>query len=398
MTTNLLPLRAAGEREHHWDAIRALLMLLGIPYHVAMAYRAGQGWIMNSGEGALTLTWLAQAIHAFRMPAFFIIAGYFAALLLSRRAPGPWLRGRFTRLAVPFTAAILTLNPLLNLLCELSNFQWAPALRSWGHESATSGGYWVRHLWFLIVLLYCSTVAALLCHLFPRLSSARMPARIDALLARHLFWTLLGAAVLLGLWEAAAIELFYMKGLATNLIQQILRIDQTIEFAPYFLIGALIARAPAFKAALYRFSPATALFAIAALTLDIMVRGDLWPPYGRFLDTLAAVSMTQLLVATIKQISDRPRPLVQEMVRASFVIYLFHLPITAALVLIAKPLAIPVIVKALLVMALTLALSYGVWLLIRRSPLLLFLFDGTRARPPVPVPPLATRDLGRQSL
>jgi len=399
MTTNLTPFRAAGGREHHWDAIRALLMLLGIPYHVAMAYRAGQGWIMNSGEGALALTWLAQAIHAFRMPAFFIIAGYFAALLLSRRAPGPWLRGRFTRLAVPFVATILTLNPLLNLLCELSNFQWAGALRSWGHESATSGGYWVRHLWFLIVLLYCSIVAALACRLLPRLSSALVPARLDNLLARNLFWTLLATAILVGIWEGAAIELFYMKGLATNLIQEILRIDQTIEFAPYFLIGCLIARAPAFRAALYRFSPATALFAIAALTLDIMFRSQLWPPYGRFLDTLAAVSVTQLLVATIKRFGDRPSPLVQEMVRASFVIYLFHLPITAGLVLVAKPLAMPVVLKALLVMGLTLALSYGVWLLIRRSPLLLFLFDGTRARPSTgAAPPLAARTFGRQSL
>lgn len=397
-TDSQLP-RATGGREHHWDAIRALLMLLGIPYHVAMAYRAGQGWIMNSGEGALALTWLAQAIHAFRMPAFFIIAGYFAALLLARREPGVWLRGRFTRLAVPFVAAIVTLNPLLNLLCELSNFQWADALRSWGHESATSGGYWVRHLWFLVVLLYCSAVAALACRLLPRLRMATLPARIDNLLARNLFWTMLATALLVGLWEAAAIELFYMGGLATNLIQAILRIDQTIEFMPYFLISCLICRAPALKAALYRFSPAIALFAIAALALDIMFRNQLWPPYGRFLDMLAAVSVTQLLIATIKRIGDRPSPLVQEMVRASFVIYLFHLPITAGLVLVAKPLAIPVVLKALLVMGLTLAFSYAMWLLVRRSPLLLFLFDGRRARSPANTarPPLATRDLSRQS-
>lgn len=396
MTTDVATYRARSGREHHWDAIRALLMLLGIPYHVAMAYRAGQVWIMNSGEGAAVFTWLAQAIHAFRMPAFFIIAGYFAALLLSRRPPGTWLKGRLVRLGVPFAATILTLNPLLNLLCELSNFSWMAALRSWDHESSTSGGYWVRHLWFLIVLVYFSTAAALFCRVLPRLSAATLPARIDGLLARKLIWTIMGTALLVGLWEGAAIEWFYIKGLNTNLIQQILRIDQTIEFLPYFLIGCVIARAPALKDALYRFSPAVALFAVAALALDLALRDALWPPYGRFLDTLAAIGLTQLLIATIKRIGDRPSPAVQEMVRASFVIYLFHLPIIAGLVLVGKGLALPLGLKAGLIMALTLALSYGIWCLVRRSPLLLFLFDGTLAPPAAP-PPLGARRLCRES-
>ena len=396
MIANISPQRAQSGREHHWDAIRALLMLLGIPYHVAMAYRAGQTWIMNSGEGAQAFTWLAQAIHAFRMPAFFIIAGYFAALLLSRRAPGTWWQGRLVRLGVPFVATILTLNPLLNLFCELSNFSWAGALRSWGHESATSGGYWVRHLWFLIVLIYFSTVAALLCRFVPRLRVATLSARVDGLLARNLALTVVGVALLVGLWEGAAIEWFYMKGLNTNVIQEILRIDQTIEFLPYFLLGCFLARAPALKQALYRFSPAVAVFAIAPLALDLAFSKGLWPPYGRFLDTLAAIGLTQLLVATIKQIGDRPSPLVQEMVRASFVIYLFHLPIIAGLVLAGKGLAMPLGLKAGLMMALTLALSYGIWCIVRRSPLLLFLFDGTRAPPRVPPPPLATRRLCRE--
>jgi len=397
MIANILPHRAQSGREHHWDAIRALLMLLGIPYHVAMAYRAGQTWIMNSGEGAQVFTWLAQVIHAFRMPAFFIIAGYFAALLLSRRAPGTWWQGRLVRLGVPFVATILTLNPLLNLFCELSNFSWMAALRSWDHESSTSGGYWVRHLWFLIVLIYFSTVAALLCRFLPRLRAATLSARVDGLLARNLALTVVGVALLVGLWEGAAIEWFYMKGLNTNLIQQILRIDQTIEFLPYFLLGCFIARAPALKQALYRFSPTVALFALAALALDLAFSNMLWPPYGRFLDTLAAIGLTQLLVATIKQIGDRPSPLVQEMVRASFVIYLFHLPIIAGLVVAGKGLAMPLGLKAGLVMTLTLTLSYGIWCVVRRSPLLLFLFDGTRAPPRVPPPPLATRHLCRET-
>jgi glucan biosynthesis protein C len=391
---------ASADREHHWDALRALLMLFGIPYHVAMAYRAGEGWILNSGEGAVGFNYLAQVIHLFRMQAFFVIAGYFAALLLARRSPGQWLEGRAQRLVVPFVATILTLNPLLNLLCELSNFGWREALVSWERESTSSGGYWIRHLWFLIVLLYLSAIAALLCHLVPRLRTAQVAARIDDWAARNIALVIAGSAVLIGLWEGAAIELFYVAGFATNFPQQILRLDELLQFAPWFALGCVLARAPMLRAAVYRFSPALLVFTAVALAADFAWRDQLWAPYGRFLDTLVALGMTQLVIATIKLIADRPSPLVREMVAASFVIYLFHMPILAGLVVAAKGLAVPAALKALAIMGLTFALSYAVWLVVKRSAVLSLLYDGQwpkRSSGSTPIP-LTTRNLGRQGL
>jgi glucan biosynthesis protein C len=375
--------RTHQPREHHWDTLRALLMLLGIPYHVAMAYRLDMPWILTSGEGVIALNWIAQAIHSFRMPAFFLIAGYFAMLLLARRSPGLWLRSRFARLGVPFVAALLTLNPLLNLICELSNLGWRDALTSWDHNSATSGGYWIRHLWFLIVLLYLSSAVALCCWLFPSLQRATLTPRTDQWLARHVVPVVIATAVLLGIWQGGMIELFYIGGFATNGYQQILRLDQLIEFAPWFLLGGIIARAPALKNTLYRLSPPLIVFALAALAIDLAFRELLWPPHGRFLDTLAAVGVTQALIALIKRVADRPSLTVKALVDASFVIYLFHLPILAALVVFAGPhLAIPLGIKAPLFMALTFALSWGCWLIVKRSPLLRFLYDGVRLSTP----------------
>lgn len=368
----------ASSREHHWDACRALLMLLGIPYHVAMAYRANDVWIVNAGEGSLLFTGMADLIHLFRMDAFFVIAGYFAALLLARRAPGAWLSGRLTRLGIPFVAALLTLNPLLNLFCELSNFAWTPAIASWQHNSAVSGGYWVRHLWFIIVLLYCSAAAALLAHVSPRIRLGSVPARLDRRMAGALPLTILIGAIAIGLWEAVAVELFWMGGLATNLWQQILRLDELIGYAPFFAAGYAIARAPAFRAALYRPSPGVALIGAVALAVHYAVGPQLHPAAGRFVDTVAAVAMTQMLVAAMKHLADRPHPAIQHCVRASFVIYLFHLPIVAALVVAGQGLPLPVLAKAPLVMGLTLALSWGAWLIVARVPTLRLLFDGVR--------------------
>ncbi|CAN5334393.1 glucans biosynthesis protein MdoC [soil metagenome] len=363
-------------RDHFWDAMRALLMLLGIPYHVALAYRAGHQWIVSPGEGLNAFTRVAEFIHLFRMPGFFLIAGYFAALLLSRRAPDDWLQGRLLKLAPPLVASLLVLVPVLNIVCELSTMPWPDAVASWKHNSATSGGYWVRHLWFIIVLLYCSTAAALLAWSRPALRHAKLPARIDAWIADHFAWALAGGAVVLGLWEAVAVELFYIAGLATNLPQQILRLDELITYAPYFASGCLLARSPKTLERAVRFVPAVALMALASTTISLVYVDSLWAPVGRFFGTISGIALTQSLIVGAKAFLDRPIPLVQRLVEASFVIYLVHMPIVVMLVLAGKYVTVPVAVKAATVMLLTLALSYSAWLIVERSGWLRFLFNG----------------------
>lgn len=363
-------------REHSWDAVRAFLMLLGIPYHTALSYRAERTWIVNSGEGLHGFTYLAEFIHLFRMPGFFLIAGYFAALLLARREPAQWLQGRLSRLIVPFFVSIVTLVPLMNLFCELSNLPPNEAIASWLHNSANSGGYWVRHLWFIIVLLYCSAGAAGLMLWRPALRTATLHGRLDRWIARNLVIVLLAAAILLGLWEASAIELFYKAGLATNLPQQIMRLDELIIYAPYFLIGCLLARAPAVLAEMGRFSTAIAIIAIASAAISLVLFDALSPALGRFVATFAAITVVQGIIVISRRFVTQPIPLVQRLVSASFVMYLFHMPIIILLVYLGKPLAVPVAAKAFTVMTLSTLLSYGAWWVISRSPVLAYFYNG----------------------
>jgi glucan biosynthesis protein C len=362
-------------REHHWDALRAFLMIVGIPYHVAMAYRANDVWIVNAREGDLFFTGMAAIIHLFRMPAFFVIAGYFAAVLLARRAPQEWLKNRLTRLGLPFLACLLTFNPLLNLFCELSNFHLWGALASWEKNSLVSGGYWVRHLWFIIVLLYLCTIAAALCKIAPRMAGAKVPPRTDAWLARNMPIAVLGIGCIIGAWQAGAIETFYIVGLATNIPQEILRLDQLITYTPWFALGWFICRAPQFREALHRPSLLMIGTAVLSTLLYLQVGKLVHPMTERFIGTIAAITMTQMLIATFKRFANKPHKAVQALVSGAFVIYLVHLPITAGLVVAGQHVAMPVILKGALVMALTLALSWVVWLIVRAS------YDGVLADP-----------------
>jgi glucans biosynthesis protein C len=363
-------------RDHFWDAARALLMILGIPYHVALAYRPGQEWIVVSREGTAFFTYLAEFIHLFRMPAFFLIAGYFAALLLARREPVAWLRARLVRLGVPLVAAMLILVPPMNMAAELSNLSAVDALASWRQSSATSGGYWVRHLWFIIVLLYCSAIAAAILSWRPGWRRALVAPRLDSGMTRYFPVVLASVAVLLGLWEAGAVELFYKMGLATNMPQQVLRLDEFIIYAPWFLLGCLIQRSPAVLDRMTRPSIVVALLAIVATGVSLWYLDRLSPLTGRFVATIAGLALAQCVFAGVRAFLDRPIPLVQRLVAASFTIYLVHMPIVVTLVWLGQSVSMPVALKAAAIMLLTLVLSYGFWMIVERSALLTFLFDG----------------------
>ncbi|GGD67897.1 acyltransferase family protein [Croceicoccus mobilis] len=363
-------------REHFWDTLRAVLMLLGIPYHVALSYMVDRQWIVKSGEGVPGFIELARTISLFRMPAFYLIAGYFAAMLLARRAPGTWLKGRFKRLAIPFVTSIIVLVPILNWFCEISNLPYNQAVASWIDNSSKSGGYWMRHLWFIVVLLYFCCFIAWIAHRHADFGQSRMPAWADRLIARHMVPALLLIATVVGAWEAGAVEYFYIWGLNTNLIQEILRVDQLIIYAPWFAMGAFLQRSHDATHRLTRYSHTVLVLAVIAVMLSVTLREQVHPAMARFIDTFSAVLITQLLISAAAHLFDRPIPVVQRFTSASFVIYLFHLPLICGLVFAGQYVALPPLVKAIAVMGLTLAISYGAWIVIERSRLLALLFDG----------------------
>lgn len=380
---------ADTRREHFWDALRAFLMLLGIPYHVALSYQPGQDFIVHSGEGVTGFPQFAQVLHLSRMPAFFVIAGYFAFLLLARREPIEWLKGRFMRLGLPFVTSLLILVPAMNLVCELSNLPWHEAVASWRHNLATSGGYWVRHLWFIVVLLYLSSAAAALALRFPAVRMGSVPAPADAWAARNFHVVLLAAGALIGGWEALAVEGFYSAGLATMVPQQVLRLEEVITYLPWFALGGLLVRARITLERTCRFSVPVAAVAIIATVAWMLVHESVSPMAERFIGSFAALGTTQVLIAAARSLLNRPVPLIRRLTDASFVIYLFHLPLIALLVWLAQPLAVAPLLKAIAISVLTFGLSYAAWRAIGRVRAMSLLFEGiVLPRRPSPAPAL----------
>jgi peptidoglycan/LPS O-acetylase OafA/YrhL len=88
----------------YMDNLRATAMLLGVVFHAALAHSVFvRAYWPPSDKGT---SWAVDAVvwclHVFRMPLFFLIAGFFVALLVQRDGVVGMLRNRAKRVVIPF--------------------------------------------------------------------------------------------------------------------------------------------------------------------------------------------------------------------------------------------------------------------------------------------------------
>ena len=76
-------------------------MMLGIIYHGALSLALGFPWFVQdpSANGAMYV--FQSWVHGFRMPLFFIISGFFTAMLWKKRGAGALVSHRFRRVFLP---------------------------------------------------------------------------------------------------------------------------------------------------------------------------------------------------------------------------------------------------------------------------------------------------------
>ena len=83
------------ERLHALDAVRAAALLLGIVLHATMSFFLPIPTADVSQSATLTVAF--YAIHIFRMSAFYLIAGFFARMVVERRGVAQFVRDRSRR-------------------------------------------------------------------------------------------------------------------------------------------------------------------------------------------------------------------------------------------------------------------------------------------------------------
>lgn len=150
-------------RYHALDALRAVMMLLGLVLHTAISYLpaipASANWPYQDARTSLVFAWLIAFIHIFRMPVFFVVAGFFGAVVHGKRGTAGFLRHRFARIGVPLLCAWPVLYAVLvGSAPYAQSFTAAPP-----PHPEIALGVDLLHLWFLYYLLLFCGIAALAC-------------------------------------------------------------------------------------------------------------------------------------------------------------------------------------------------------------------------------------------
>lgn len=153
-------------------------MWLGIVLHVAaihMVHDSPLPWHDERTTRVADL--LVSFIHAFRMPVFFILAGFFVAMLVNKRGARGMLANRLRRLGLPFVvfwppvfAACVVLALLFVHRMVRGTWGLDPSVMPVGPHVPT--GPSTVHLWFLWMLLWFCILSAPAVWLARRLPAA----------------------------------------------------------------------------------------------------------------------------------------------------------------------------------------------------------------------------------
>ena len=101
-------------RRHDLDALRAAAMLLGIVYHASLSFALGLGWMVQDVSQS-RLCYIFQAfVHGFRMQLFFVISGFFTAMLWRNKGLKSLLWHRFRRVLLPCLVGLVTVVPAMS--------------------------------------------------------------------------------------------------------------------------------------------------------------------------------------------------------------------------------------------------------------------------------------------
>jgi hypothetical protein len=88
-------------------------MLLGIGLHAALSFMP-LFWPVQDSRQSDFFGVIVAAIHGFRMPVFFVMSGFFTAMLWRRRGLRSVLWHRFRRIFLPLLLGLITVVPAVD--------------------------------------------------------------------------------------------------------------------------------------------------------------------------------------------------------------------------------------------------------------------------------------------
>ncbi len=232
MTSEWIPVNLK-ERLYYIDALRAFLMTYGIVLHADMFMQEN------------IRTFISDSSHLFRMQTFFIVSGFFTAMIFFKSSSLRTFCRRVASILIPFFLFVLCANPFANyILAQTAGSEQSfkdlilngPAV---GLEPPL-GITWHLHLWFLttLAIFTCAYPAIKWLTQTPVVIKA-LKICVDWVKWKSLSFLLLtctiafSSVILRGLYFITLEK--YMAGNPFNHI-----LVSTVEYIPFFAVGAII--------------------------------------------------------------------------------------------------------------------------------------------------------------
>jgi peptidoglycan/LPS O-acetylase OafA/YrhL len=366
-----------GGRSPALDALRAMTMVLVVVEHAAVAYmvhplpslawpvREPAGWVWSD-----LVFWLGRGFH---VPLFFVVSGYFTALLTEKRGLAAAMRSRVVRLGVPLVGAVLLVLPVMYVIwswgwVERGLCTWEDVIEARPptmYEGLVGGP---AHLWFLqFALVYTLAYGgARWLGLPARLTWAR--AVLSSQAGRALVLTACAGGVLVAHPGA-------MLDFHNDIVPHAAKLAY---YGVFFVLGVVVRSSGLELMALTRGWKVDAAAAAACFGVAAWVVLGSW---GSWETNLAMRTLTGVALAGYGVFSafawigiflrsfNRPSAAVAYTIDASYWIYLTHLPWIGVVAVVMMPMDAPAWAKFIAAIVVSFAMTLGSFALVRRTPL-----------------------------
>lgn len=346
-------------RKHYIDNLRWLAILLLFPFHAAQLW-CGDGsapvfyvW----SHVSMPLQVFSTAVYPWFMTLLFTIAGMSAKYALRRRTDRQFLAERAKKLLVPFVFGTLVLAPVMTYVANVFFFDYKGTyLQQYGifftkftDLTGYDGGFTPGHYWFLLYLFVISAFALLVVKvqkkLTPDLRAKSLPFGV-LLLMFVPEWLCLYVANISGksLGQFAFLFLLGYYVLSEDAAQEKIKRHRFISLALWLTSGVLYVY----------------LYCFRGVQSELIT--GLYVLYG-WTGILTLLGVGQKCL-------DFRSGLTDHMSRASFPIYILHMPVLTVVGFFVLKMQLGTAAQFTLVMLLSFVLTLALYELVRRVPVL----------------------------